>query len=531
MNPASAPNAGTDAGPDAGTDAGPDVGPGAGSTGAGDDRAARLSYDRLASLQADLAPPIDPRDVRVGLIHLGPGAFHRAHQASYTEDAIAAAGGDWGICAVSSRSHGMVEALRPQDGLFTLLLRSADSVSGRVVGSLREVLHTDSHRKDVLARFADPRVSVCTLTVTEKGYHHDRSTGGLASSDPQVSADLAGRWPRTTVGLLVQGLRARMRADAGPLTLVSCDNLSDNGAVLRHCLTDFLTALPDPADSRALLTWTRTQVGFSSTVIDRIVPAPTQADRDTALRMIGCCDEATVSAEPHRQWILQDSFVGPRPAWERAGAIVTDDIRPYAVVKLRLLNGSHTALAVLGGLAGAEWIAQALAGRGFPAYLRALIDRDLRPTLSTAADIDLDGYRESVLTRFANTAIRYGTHQVARDSSQKLPQRLVSPILEGRVAGLAMEHALLAVAGWMTWAWKRLDDSGRQLPLDDPLADDIAAAVREAATPAQAVDQLLGLTRIFAELGADSEARRTLHDMVTDLDRHGAAAVVARSLR
>lgn len=206
-------------------------------------RVPRLSYDRLSELPADLRPAIGPRALRVGLIHLGIGAFHRAHQACYTEDAMAAAGGDWGICGVSSRSHGTVNALRLQDGLFTVLLRSADSVSGRVVGSLREILHTDSHREDVLARFADPQVSVCTLTVTEKGYHQDRPKGGLAMTDPEVSADLSGRWPRTSVGLLAMGLRDGMRADAGPLTLVSCDNLSDNGEVLQRCLTDFLAAV------------------------------------------------------------------------------------------------------------------------------------------------------------------------------------------------------------------------------------------------------------------------------------------------
>lgn len=183
---------------------------------------------------------------------------------------------------------------------------------------------------------------------------------------------------------------------------------------------------------------------------------------------------------------------------------------------------------MLGGLAGAEWIAQALARDGFSAFVRSLVDRDLRPTLSGTADLDLDHYRESVLSRFANTAIRYGTQQVARDSSQKLPQRLVSPIIDGRANGLPMEHALLAVAGWMTWAWKRRDDTGHELPLDDPMASEIGAAIRGADTPARVVDQLLGLTDIFAELGDDAVARHTLRTMVKDLGRHGAAAVVAQ---
>lgn len=455
----------------------------------------RLSLGTLGGVPAGMRPRLDPRDLHVRIVHLGIGAFHRAHQAVFTEDA----GDGWGICGVSQRSRTVLDELAPQDGLYTVLTRSATKVDARVVGAVRELRFADA------SPIADPAVRVVTLTVTEKGYRHDPATARLRLDDEGIRADLAGGPPRTVVGQLARGLAARMGTDAGPIAVVSCDNLAHNGRTLGGLVDEFVAALRD----EPLAEWIAAQVSFPSTVVDRIVPATTAHDRADARRLIGLDDFGTVVTEPFKQWVIEDDFPGGRPAWEKAGALLTGDVTPYEVIKLRMLNGSHSALAYLGALAGCETIADAMTR--FAEVPCRLMSEDVLPTLDVPAGFDIAAYQQQLLDRFANPALRHRTVQVAMDGSQKLPQRLLTTVRARRAAGAEPHWAALAVAAWMRWVCVAPE-------LDDPMAGRLHAAVAHTASPEQVVDRLLAITEIFGDdLREDAVVRALLVDALHEI--------------
>ncbi|HEX6444489.1 MAG TPA: mannitol dehydrogenase family protein [Streptosporangiales bacterium] len=458
----------------------------------------RLSLRSLARLPAGARPRVDPAARRVGIVHLGIGAFHRAHQAVYTEDA-----GDWGSCGVTQRSAAVARQLLPQDGLYAVLSKAPAGDDVRVVGSVREVLVGPDDPGAVVARIADPAIRVVTLTVTEKGYRRDPATGRLRRDDPEVAADLAGRTPRTVVGQLVAGLDRRRRTDAGPLTVVCCDNLPANGPALRRLVTDYV------ADD-ALAAWIGASVRFPATMVDRIVPATTDADRAEVTRLLGVADDGAVVAEPFSQWVIEDDFAADRPAWEKAGAILTADVAPYETVKLRMLNGAHSTLAYLGALAGHEHIADAVADPVLAEVAGRLMTDDVVPTLAPPAGLDLADYGATVLDRFANPALRHTCRQVAMDGTQKLPQRLLGTAVDRLAAGAEPSWVAFAVAAWMRYVSAGHSEDGRPIAVDDPLADRLASALAGGTEPAAVVDRLVSLDEVFGELGGSAAFRDLL---------------------
>jgi fructuronate reductase len=487
----------------------------------------RLGLDAVRTLPLAARPLVRPGDVPAGIVHLGLGAFHRAHQAVFTEEAIAAGGGDWGIVAVAPRNEQIVRQLAAQDLLFSVTSLAAAESRTSVVGALAGVRHAASDPAAVVALLADPAIKVVTLTVTEKAYQLDPATGRL-SADEALNVDLTtDRAPATVPGLLVRGLLARAAADAGPIALVSCDNLPSNGARLRGLVTEAL-AYPGAVVPAAGAEWIHRHVTFPATMVDRIVPASTPETLAAAERALGVADLAAVAAEPFRQWVIQDDFPSGRPAWERAGVVMTDDVAAWERLKLRTLNGVHSTLAYLGALAGCETIADALALPGMRALATRLIAEDIGPSFRPPEGVSVDGYGESVLDRFANPAIAYRTLQVAMDGTQKLPQRVLHTIADRRAAGAEPRWAALTVAAWMRFARGKADD-GRALPLDDPLADEVVAALDGVPdAPADLCAALLGLRAVFpAELAADEVVRELVCGWLADLDRHGAAQTVA----
>jgi len=488
----------------------------------------RLSRATLAAVPASARPPIPAEEVGVGLVHLGIGAFHRAHQAVFTQAAMAATGDlRWGSCGVTQRSTTVADQLGPQDGLYSVLTRGVDGVRAQVVAAVPRVLPGATSRAETVDLLASPDVHVVTLTVTEKGYRHDPASGRLRAEDPGVQADLRDRTaPTTVVGQLVRGMQRRMECGAGPLSVVSCDNLPGNGSVLSGLVTDFVGLLPAP-ERDDLRGWIAASARFPATMVDRIVPATTAGDRAEAAQLLGLTDEGVVVAEPFAQWVVENSFAGPRPAWELAGATLTGDVAPYEAVKLRLLNGSHSALAYLGALAGADTIADVVADDAFAGYARALMDADATPTLAVPDGFDVASYRDDLLERFANPALRHRTVQIAMDGSQKLPQRLLGTIRDRRAAGAEPRHAVLAVAAWMRFVWAGQSDDGRPLPLDDPMAGRLRAAVAGSDRPEAVVDALLSVPEVFGtDLREDATVRRLLTDAVRTLARSGARAAV-----
>jgi fructuronate reductase len=488
----------------------------------------RLSLATLGAVPADARPPISPADLGVGVVHLGIGAFHRAHQAVYTQAAMAATDDlRWGICGITQRSATVADQLAPQDGLYTVLTRSARSVTAEVNAAVRRVLPGAARRAETVAELASPDVHVVTLTVTEKGYRHDPATGRLRRDDGEIAADLTpgrAQAPVTVVGQLVRGLQRRMQSGAGGISVVSCDNLPGNGELLRGLVTEFVELLPR-AEREDLRPWIAGSVRFPATMIDRIVPATTAADRAEVARLLGVTDEGVVVAEPFRQWVVEDSFAAPRPAWERAGATLTADVAPYEAMKLRLLNGTHSALAYLGALAGKEHIADAMDSGALRGYARGLMDADATPTLAVPAGFDLDRYKGELIERFANPALRHRTVQIAMDGSQKLPQRLLGVIRDRRAAGAEPAHAVLAVAAWMRYVSAGRSDAGQPLPLDDPLADRLRSAVDGADAPPAVVEALLAVPEVFGtDLRDDGTVRRLLTEALRTLTDRGAVA-------
>jgi fructuronate reductase len=438
-----------------------------------------------------------PRQVpaSVGIVHLGIGAFHRAHQAVYTEDA-GDSGGRWGICGITQRSAAVAERLAPQDGLYSVLERGPGGVSARVIGAVREVLTGES----TVERISDPAVNIVSLTVTEKGYRHDPATGRLRQDDPEISLDLAGRPPRTVIGRLARGLAGR----EAPVTVLCCDNLTANGETLRALVEEYC----ERGGVRL-----GCEVSFPSTMVDRIVPATTPEDLDEAERLLGVRDEGVVVTEPFTQWVIEDDFAAGRPAWDAAGAILTGDVAPYEKMKLRLLNGAHSMLAYLGS--DFQYVSEAVDVLGD--VLRHYMDEDASPTLDVPSGFDLAAYKDSLLERFANPALRHRTAQIAMDGSQKLPLRLLGVVRDRLAAGAEPRWAALAVAAWM-----RHVHTAREL--DDPMADLLRMAVARAETAGEVVDALLAITDVFGPDLRESEVFRGL--LVEHLARlsSGAAA-------
>jgi fructuronate reductase len=474
-----------------------------------------LNLDSLRRVPAASRPRITPGAAGPGIVHLGLGAFHRAHQAVFTEDAMAAAGGDWGIVGVAPRSPEVVDALQAQDRLYSVTTLGPDGRSVRVLASIAGVRRASADPDAVVAVLADPAIRIVTLTVTEKGYRLDPATGNLLLDD-ELRADLAtDRPPATVPGLLIRGLAARHRADAGPIALVSCDNLPANGHRVRG-LVDHL------AEATGLTDWVQKNVTCPGTMVDRIVPASTADTYAVAAADLGARDLAAVFGEPYNQWVIEDDFPAGRPAWEKAGAVLTDDPRPWETLKLRSLNGVHSAVAYLGALAGQGTIAEALTLPGLGVVLRRFIAEDIAPSLVPPDGITTVEYGEQVLGRFANPAMGHTTIQVAMDGSQKLPPRVLHTILDRRRAGATARWGALVVAAWMRFV-QGTADNGRSLPLNDPLAEVIRARLAAApATPAGVVDALLGIDTIFApELAGDDVVRALITEWLTELDRHG----------
>jgi len=380
----------------------------------------------------------------IRIVHLGLGNFFRAHQAWYTD--VAPDAQEWGIAAFTGRSTGLADALTAQEGLYTLIVRAADGDAGRVIGSVGAA-HPGSDRDAWLAYLADPAVRIVTLTVTEAGYLRD-AEGGLAVDDPVVAADLGAFWVdpraavRTVPARLVAGLAARRAAGAGPITVVSCDNLPDNGAVARRVVTDF-AALFDPG----LVDWIDRHVSFVTTMVDRITPATTPQDSVVAGELTGTVDAAPVVTEPYTEWVLSGDFPGGRPAWEHGGARFVEDITPFEQRKLWLLNGGHSLLAYAGSARGHQTIAQAVTDPVCRDWLtqwwaEACAHLSLPPG-------EVAGYRSALLERFANPRIRHLLAQIAADGSQKLPVRVLPTIGRERAAGRLPVGGLRVIAAWI----------------------------------------------------------------------------------
>jgi fructuronate reductase len=486
------------------------------------DRLSEATFERLPSTVR--MPSYRRQDLGCAIVHLGLGAFHRAHQAVCTELALERAWSPRGICGVSLRRPDVRDRLAPQDGLYSVAERDGAGTRLRVIGCLRRLLVAPEDPAAVIESIAARATAIVSLTVTEKGYCHDPASGRLDWSHADISHDLAKpERPRSAVGMLVAGL-ARRRGRRSPPTVMSCDNLPANGRTLQG-LAIALAARRDEALAR----WIEAEVAFPCSMVDRIVPAATAADIAQVGQALGVHDAAPVVCEPFWQWVIEDRFAGPRPAWELAGAELVGDVAPYEEMKLRLLNGSHSAIAYLGFLAGFEHVFEVMAAPDFAVFVRRMM-AEVAPTLRVPGD--LDAYQAALVARFANPALAHRTGQIAMDDSQKLPQRLLATIRDRLRAGAPIDHLCLAVAAWIRYASGR-DEQGRAIEVADPLAGRFAAIGAAAGSdPAALARGFFAVGEVFgADLPRQERFTTTVTGWLAALLRRGARATVADCVR
>ena len=439
-------------------------------------------------------PQYDRQQLRSRIVHFGFGAFHRAHQALLTDRVLNAEGGDWGICEISLFSGDkLMSQLRAQDHLFTVLEKGADGNQPIIVGAVHECLNAKlDSLAAIIEKFCEPQVAIVSLTITEKGYCIDPATGKLDVQNERILHDLENPTePHSAPGILVEALHRRRERGLTPFSVLSCDNIPDNGHVVKNAVLGMAQKR-----SPELAEWIAEHVSFPGTMVDRIVPAATDASLAEIADVLGVDDPCAISCEPFIQWVVEDNFVAGRPAWEAAGVQLVQDVLPWEQMKLRMLNGSHSFLAWLGYLSGFAHISDCMQDEALRKAARQLMLTEQAPTLRITG-VDLDAYADSLIDRFTNPALQHRTWQIAMDGSQKLPQRMLEGIRVHLQRGTPWPLLALGVAGWMRYV-SGVDDAGQAIDVRDPLSDKIRAIV-DSSTEQTRVQALLGLSEIFGE--------------------------------
>lgn len=485
-----------------------------------------LTARTLAKHAARVAvPTYDPAALTPAIVHLGVGSFHRAHQAVYLDDLAGRGVTGWGVCGVGIRSRGMHDALAPQDWLYTVLERGAEGDRARVIGAMPRYLHAPRDPEAVLAALAHPHTRLVTLTITMPGYDIDPVTGDFRAAADDVRADLAradGAAPASVFGYLCDALARRRAAGLPPFTILSCDNMQDNGGAARTAVVSF-ARLGDPA----LADWIDDAVAFPSSMVDRITPETTPEHRTLLAEAFGLADRWPVVAEPFRQWIIEDTFCNGRPPLDEVGVRFVPDVRPYLRIKTRLLNASHSALGYLGTLAGHGRTDEALRDPRIRAYLERLMDEEVSPLLPAVPGIDLDDYKRQLMIRFANPQIGDNLSRLSARGSTKMPTFLLPSIREAIEQG--RPHALLdlAVAAWFRYL-RGVDDAGRTIEVIDPLAERLQELVRAGGADPR---PLLHEEQIFDSLGKNEEFVAAVEQAGRMIEQRGARATLDAYLR
>ncbi|TPL68626.1 mannitol dehydrogenase family protein [Mesorhizobium sp. B2-3-15] len=489
----------------------------------------RLGPRLLERLPAAVQKPSYDRAVlSPGMAHLGVGAFHRCHQAEYTDDLLSRRFDRWGIVGINIRPPALAETLGRQDGLYTRLIRENDDVEARVIGSIVKVVDSQDSAAPALEVLVSADIELVTMTVTEKGYCHVPSTGALDLDHPDIVHDLANpEAPRSVPGILTRALERRRATHGRKLTLLSCDNIPTNGVILENVVRSF-------AERRGngLADWIAANAAFPSAMVDRIAPAVTQDDLDSVERRFGYRDAAVAVGEPFRQWVIEKKFAGRMPRWDLAGATFVDDVTPFEHLKMRVLNGAQTTLATLGVLAGLEHTSDAIADPLLSVFVRRMLVEQTLPTLMPVAGMNPSAYVEQSLGRLKNTAIRHRNHQIATDGSQKIVQRLLNPIRDRLNLGASIGLLSVPVAGWMAYLILASARFGKRWPVSDPYAGKVAAIADETGHDARALaSAILAIDTIFDPgLAADETFRQAVTSALGELLSGDPMAAVRHSL-
>ena len=459
----------------------------------------RLNQKLLSKLPKDIKlPAYDRAALKPGIVHLGIGAFHRAHQALYTEAVLNQFGGDWGIIGSSLRSASVRDQLVPQDCLYTLVERSGEGEKLQIIGAVLDTLVGPENPVALVAKMAAANIKIVSLTITEKGYCHDPATGNLNFNHPDIIHDLQHLdKPVSAIGFIIAALKQRFEQQQKAFTVLSCDNLPNNGEVLEKVVTQFAEKI-----STEFAHWIKNNATFPCTMIDRIVPATTDDDRrDIEARLAidgeSVRDEGMVVCEPFSQWVVEDKFADGRPAWEKVGVLMVEDVRVFEKIKLRLLNGAHSTMAYTGYLSGFQYISEVMEQPAFVNLVKTYMAREAGETVDAPAGFDIESYKQELRDRFSNKALKHRTWQIAMDGSQKLPQRLLETLREQLAGNGHIDILCLGVAAWIRYV-SGVDEQGAAIEVSDPLAKELRAACdANQGNPAGMVNAVVGIQKVF----------------------------------
>ncbi|MDB1125847.1 mannitol dehydrogenase family protein [Vibrio algarum] len=472
-------------------------------------------------------PSYDRSRLKTKIVHLGFGAFHRAHQALFTDEIAGKSESDWGYCEVNLfGGEELIQKLREQDHLYTVAEKGANKIDVKVIGSVVESLHsTFDGTQAILEKMAEPQVAIVSMTITEKGYCSDPATGQLDKTNPLIVHDLANPTdPKSAIGYIVQALRLRRDRGLTPFTVMSCDNVQENGHVARAAVMGYVQLL-----DQDLAQWIESNVTFPCTMVDRIVPAATEDTLSEIAELLGVTDPCGIACEPFRQWVIEDNFVAGRPDWTLAGAEFVEDVIPFEEMKLRMLNGSHSFLAYLGYLGGYDHISDTMTD---PAYKEAALNLMLKeqaPTLTMPEGSNLRAYAELLIDRFTNPSLKHRTWQIAMDGSQKLPPRMLNSIMSHLESGTEYKYLALGVAGWMRYV-SGIDENEQPIEVLDPLANELKSICDKHGRNVSVVQALMSIDSIFSPELANNhlfieEIEKAYSNLIT-LSAKGAVAAL-----
>jgi mannitol 2-dehydrogenase len=482
-----------------------------------------LNARTLACWRGQLPVPDYDRDlVTAGVVHVGVGGFHRAHQAMYHDRLLSdGTAGDWGICGVGvmAADRRMKEVLDAQDGLYTLVLKHSDGTyEPRVIGSIVEYLFAPDDPEAVIERMAAESTRIVSLTITEGGYNLSDVTGEFDVANPDVLADLEpGAVPRTAFGLITEALWRRWKRGLAPFTVMSCDNLQGNGYLSKRVFTAF-ARLREPE----LGDWVEHEARFPNSMVDRITPVTTDADRAEVRERFGIEDQWPVVCEPYTQWVLEDAFTAGRPPYEQAGVQVVDQVEPYELMKLRLLNASHQAMAYFGYLCGYRLVHEAAQDPLFQAFMLGYMDFEATPTLAPVPGVDLEGYKHTLIERFSNPQVRDTIARLCAESSDRIPKWLLPVVREQLVTGGEIRRSAAVVASWARYA-EGFDEAGRPIEVVDRLRDTL---MRLARRQYEDPDAFIANREVFGDLVDQKPFVSAYRSALTSLHRRGARATL-----
>jgi mannitol 2-dehydrogenase len=428
---------------------------------------------------------------------------------------------EWGICGVGvlPSDRRMSDTMNAQDGLYTLVLKGSDGkLEPRVIGSITEYLYAPDDAEAVIEKMADESTRIVSLTITEGGYNFHHVTGEFDANNPDVVRDLVpDATPRTTFGLVIEALRRRKERDLKPFTIMSCDNIEGNGHIARQVFTAF-ARLKHPD----LVPWIEREVRFPNSMVDRITPATTDQDRAEVRERFGIDDRWPVVCEPFTQWVLEDDFSTGRPAFEDVGVQLVSDVKPYELMKLRLLNASHQALCYFGYLAGYRLVHEASQDPLFANFLLAYMDQEATPTLAPVPGIDLNAYKQELIARFSNPGVRDTIARLCAESSDRIPKWLLPVIRAQLSTGGEVKRSVAVVASWARYA-EGVDEQGQPIEVVDRLKDVLMANARRQRDD---VTAFISDREVFGDLVDNERFVAIYQSALASLHEHGARATV-----